>query len=505
MPTTDTNGARAAILARLWGAADREPLPGIKTRHHDTHTLTITTTARHVLSGPRHATAPFADPHHLAITVDDTPITDPATIATLLAGDHPHTARLAREINDSVTGLAAARTAATPHPTPEHLWTTAGDHHPDPSVYFEQIVTDGHPLHPLCRARDGIDATRYAPEHHPRVELHLVPLDTFHRHGTWPWHDDHNRPLLPVHPLQAHRHPPGPATGTLNTTPLMSLRTLATQDHPHLHVKTALDIQLTSARRQVSPASIHNGPRLSRAIAGLGDIIVQRETGALAADTNGHPDRHLAAIVRQSPAAVLPPGHIAIPLAALAQPDPHTGHPLIDTVIATTGHDRHTWWHHCTDTLLPPLLRLAARGIGLEAHGQNTLLAVHDGHPTTAVYRDFGGVRVLSTTRARLGLQPLAGDLETTDPHTIHTKLIAAAYSVALAQLVHALAAHDDPAPWWNTVAHTTRRHTRDHPELRAALFADTWPIKATTAMRLSDDPTRDQWAHIPNPIASAA
>lgn len=504
MSTIDPNRARATILARLWGAAAREPLPAINHRTTTDTTLTITTHNGHTLTGPRTATALFADPPHLTITVNDSPITHPGIIATLLAGDHPHAARLGQEITDSTTGLHHARTAATPHPDPTHLWTTARQHHPDPSVYFEQLVIDGHPVHPLCRLRGRLDPHAHTPEHHPRVPLRLAPLDHAHTTGDWPWHDATGRPVLPIHPHQLRQHRHHPTTGSLEAAPLMSLRTLAPYAHPHLHIKTALDEQLTSAKRRVSPAATHNGPLLSNTIREPG-LVIQRELAALAADDNGHPSPHLAAIIRQSPTAALGNDHIAIPLAALAQPDPTTGQPLITTVITASHHDPHTWWHHFTNTLLPPLLRLAARGIGLEAHGQNTLIALHDGHPTTVVYRDLGGIRILHTALPDLGIDTLAGDLETTDPETVHTKLIAAAYSVTLNQLVHALAADDDPTPWWNTVAHTTRRHTRDHPRLHTALFADTWPIKATTAMRLSDNPTGDIWTHIPNPIASTA
>lgn len=504
MSTIDPSGARAAVLARLWGAAAREPLPAIAHRSTTGPTLTITTHDGHTLTGPRIAAALFADPRHLAVTVNDSPITDPGVIATLLAAPHPHAARLGQEVTDSATGLGHARAAATGHPAAAELWTTARNHHPDASVYFEQLVTDGHPVHPLCRLRGGLDPIAHAPEHHPRVPLQLAPLDHAHQTGDWPWHDATGRPVLPIHPHQLHQrghHPQAPTTGSLEAAPLMSLRTLAPYSHPHLHIKTALDVQLTSARRRVSAAAAHNGPLLSAAITEPG-LVVQRELAALAADADGRPSPHLAAIIRQSPAAVLPDGHIAVPLAALAQPDPATRRPLIATVIDSTALPPAEWWRSLVAVVLPPLLRLAQRGIGLEAHGQNTLLALHNGTPTAVVYRDFGGVRVLDTTLPGLGIDHLHGDLTTGDPAVVHTKLIASAYSVTLGQLINAMAiAYDTPPDaWWAAVATTTAQHTAR--DLREALFAETWPLKATTAMRLSSDPTTDQWTPVPNPIA---
>ncbi|MGH8876590.1 MAG: IucA/IucC family C-terminal-domain containing protein, partial [Stackebrandtia sp.] len=200
---------------------------------------------------------------------------------------------------------------------------------------------------------------------------------------------------------------------------------------------------------------------------------------------------------------LLPGDHIAIPLAALASGDPQTHRPLVADVIEASGLDAKAWWRACLRALVPPLVSLAGRGIGLEAHGQNTLLVVADGRPTGAVYRDFGGVRLHHDALAALGIDTVEGDIATDDHETVHTKLIAAGFSVALAQLVDALtrAYPGRSADWWRAVADTAAAASADHPELRSRLFAATWPIKATTAMRLSDDPTADQWATVPNPI----
>ena len=65
---------------------------------------------------------------------------------------------------------------------------------------------------------------------------------------------------------------PTPADRTA-ARPLMSLRTLAPLDGGRPHLKTAVDVQMTSAVRTVSPAAVHNGPAvtalLRRLTAGL--------------------------------------------------------------------------------------------------------------------------------------------------------------------------------------------------------------------------------------------
>ncbi|MGH8877547.1 MAG: IucA/IucC family protein, partial [Stackebrandtia sp.] len=294
MSIDDPSGARAAILARLLGAAYREPLPGIRTRDTDGETLTITTRGGRTMRAPLAATALFAEPAaDLSVNINGAITREPTEVVALLADGSPHAHRLGTEIGHSVTGLRAARSAARAHPAPAELWRTARNHHPDPSVYFEQLVIDGHPVHPLCRTRIGLDSAEFAPEHHPEVELAMIPIATARVTGVWPWYDRNDHPLLPVHPLQLSLHPPPrAAAGTLTAAPLMALRSLAPTAQPHLHVKTSLDVQLTSARRRVSAAAAHNGPALSHAIARATDLHIQRELGSCSWLADGRPSPH---------------------------------------------------------------------------------------------------------------------------------------------------------------------------------------------------------------------
>src|SRR5690606_16989170 len=137
---------------------------------------------------------------------------------------------------------------------------------PDPLAYLEQSVVDGHPLHPGARTRLGLSADEvraYAPEHRPapvRLREVAVPPDR--------WYGVGSPPRLWLHPWQHDRlrdqHPwLSTVEREVPARPLLSLRTLAVVDDPGHHVKTSVDIQMTSAVRTVSPASIHNGHVLS--------------------------------------------------------------------------------------------------------------------------------------------------------------------------------------------------------------------------------------------------
>ncbi|UWZ59780.1 IucA/IucC family siderophore biosynthesis protein [Dactylosporangium aurantiacum] len=454
--------ARAGILRRLWGALWREGVV-------DTDRLGTPAPA---LFGP------IPD----AVVADGVAHTHPARlIEALRPGGNAE--RLVRELDNSVANLALGLAAATGV-------TGAADD----LVGMEQSIVDGHPLHPCCRTRIGMstaDVLAYAPEHHPQVRLRIVEVDP----GRWRTTGAPRPPLLPVHPWQLHR---ALATGLVRDTgrdlparPLMSLRTLAPVDDPSQHIKTAVEVQMTSAVRTLSAAAVHNGPLASDLVATLaartrGLRVLRETTAATVLDTRGDPQRALGAVWRQAP----PAGTFVVPLALL----PHRPDLLTPACFA-----------ELVRLLLPALFDVLRDGVALEAHGQNTLVELRDGHPVRIWYRDLGGLHVHPGRLRRAGLQmpPLIGALPTDDEDELRTKLFAAALSTVLTELVHALGSRlgaDVERAAWDVVAATIRDTVTDTDDRKASL-ADTWPLKATTAMRLADDPLQDLWCQIPNPL----
>ncbi|GIF76116.1 IucA/IucC family protein [Asanoa siamensis] len=403
---------------------------------------------------------------------------DPAALLRAMGHD-----RFAAEVDNSVANLALAH-ATQPRP----------DHGP-PAItrpappHWEQLVVDGHPLHPGCRTRSGMstqDVLAYAPEHRPVVDLVQVqvPPDRWHTTG------EGLPPLLHLHPWQWERvradHPWLRPTGTRPARPLMSLRTLAPLDDPALHLKTAIDAQLTSAVRTVSPAAVENGPALTAFLAGqTTTMTILREYAAGAVTTDAGPDRRLAVVHRQAP-----PPH-AIPVAALSAPSPAGGAPIaMEAVRLAYAGDPRPFLTDLTRLLVTGPLDLLDRGIGLEAHGQNTLLTLDRGRPGALYYRDVGGIRIDPTSTAT---PPLRGDIAAIDPDEPETTLLAA-LTVVLGQIVGTLAAATatPPAQLWAAAARTAGDRL---------LRRETLPVKATTSMRLATDPLEPIWAYVPNPL----
>ncbi len=498
-------GARAAVLARLWGALAREPIADIRGRHRAGGRLVVTLTDGRRVSGHQAVAEPFARADDgFTVTLDGQPYDQPARLveALHLGGA---TGQLAAELDDSVANLALAR-AGQPAPDGGPPALTR------PGIPVEQLVVDGHPLHPGCRTRLGMstrDILRYAPEHRTHVDLVevAVPPDRWLSTGTG------LPPRLLMHPWQADHlladHPDLRPTGrTVPARPLMSLRTLETADG---HVKTAVDVQMTSAVRTVSAAAVHNGPVLSALLARLAastrGLEILKEPAAGIVVLAGAGCRSLAMVCRERPR----PGDVVVPLAALSAPSPADGRPLAVEAITLGYAGRPVeFFTDLVNLLFAPVTTLLHLGVALEAHGQNMMVALRAGRPVRVVYRDLGGVRVSPRRLARHGFEapPLRGDLMSDDPAVLRTKLAAAALSTVVAETITTITREYgvEPARLWEVAAGALRSAYAELPAQaradRVTLLERPLPVKATTAMRLADDPLEDRWAWLPNPVA---
>jgi siderophore synthetase component len=495
--------ARAAVLARLWGALVREPIEGLSSRERIGDQLVVKLPDGRGLRGDQAAAELFAlAPAGFTLELDGVHYQEPGALVRAM-GLPGQVARLAAELDNSVDNLALAR-SAQPAPDGGAPLLARAAAAPDPLVHLEQSVVDGHPIHPGCRTRLGLtrsEVLAYAPEHHPLVELVEVAVPP----AAWVGYD--TPPLLLMHPWQRDHvlgdHPALTDTGRrVAARPLMSLRTLALVDDPTVHVKTAMDVQMTSAVRIVSPAAVYNGPLVSSLVASLETpgLALLPEVGSGAVLVDGAPCRSLAMLRRRM--TPLSPGEIALPLAALAAPSPVDGRPLLAECVG--ARDPLTYLRRLVTVTLPPLLNLLQQGVALEAHGQNLLLVVTGhGWPHRLLYRDLGGVRLSPARLARHGvtLSPLRGDLVSDDPGELRTKLFAAAVSTVVGEVVALLRefAGVPTEASWREVAQLVR--TLPPTADTAALLHDPLPVKATTAMRLAADPLADQWTWLPNPM----
>jgi DNA polymerase-3 subunit chi len=464
-------GARAAVLTRLWRALAYEPLPWVARREADRDGHPVRLTDGRPLHGPR------PDPYATSAYVTEVRLGERAYERPELlvdALDVPHGGAFAAELGNSVASLALSRAdrASGDGPgTPEASWV------------WEQRIVDGHPYHPNCRSRPGFsvaDQLAYGPEHRTSVELGLVAVDDALVTGEWPkWLRDGERVLIPVHPWQSAHVLDAPVQEGFGARPLMSLRTLAVPDGPH--VKTALSARLTSSVRDISVYSVETADTVS---AFMEEITVRLDaplhiTRTLGAATAGFPD--LAAVVRESPDGYAGAGERCVPVAAL---------PL------TMLPEKASWLAEFTRLVLTVGLRLLELGVALEAHGQNLLVILdRAGSPVRLVYRDLADIRVSPARLARHGIPVprLSGRIVTDDETALRRKLFGSLVGGALGATAGSAAALREAL---ETVA-PDLPPTADLP----ALLGEPLPTKALTLMRLSPETPGDLWTRLPQPL----
>ncbi|GAA2145874.1 IucA/IucC family protein [Glycomyces algeriensis] len=285
---------------------------------------------------------------------------------------------------------------------------------------LETLATEGHQLHPCARTRlgwDRRDRERYDLEATRPIRVRLVAdrAGVLERSGD----DLRNHPMLrgldlpdpvlPVHPWQLeHRVLPGYrdlfASGRLEVLdatvpawPTAAIRTLAGHDAPGF-LKLALGIHVTSTRRDISPATALLGPRLAallQAIDRIGHNGLESEHRILA-DTAGvwlPGSRELTALARSPLASIEPSDLVYVPATALTATSPVTGLSLAAEYARWSG-DPDAWIRAYARLFAHPVLTKAEAGIGLEAHLQNSIIAMRGPDPVFPVSRDLGGARI---------------------------------------------------------------------------------------------------------------
>ncbi|MFD7480471.1 IucA/IucC family protein [Streptomyces sp. NPDC059837] len=321
---------------------------------------------------------------------------------------------------DAVAALLAARQRATP-PT-------------DPYLRSEQSLITGHPYHPAPKARGGgpvADWLPYAPEAYAGfpVELLGVREDAVVEEGDTSALDDFGPApegyrLLLAHPWQLDLVGARPeiqeafADGRLIRLgrtarplwPTAAIRTLYAPEDD-VFVKFSLDVRITNDIRRLWRHDLLKLRRTDEATAAAfatTSMGGRTDTGTGAAWLSDRGYRtadfafeELAVLVRDGLREHVVPG--ATPLLAAALVEGFEGSPLDGLT------DPSAWWTAYLRQVVPPVLEAFARhGVVIEAHLQNTLVAVDaDGIPVQALFRDAEGVKLLQDVDRAAGWERL--------------------------------------------------------------------------------------------------
>ncbi|SNR45855.1 Siderophore synthetase component [Haloechinothrix alba] len=312
---------------------------------------------------------------------------------------------------------------------------TAGDPGRTPFLEGEQALVLGHPLHPAPKSRLGLsesEACRISPELRGRFPLHWFAAERSvvaaegDAHG-WlaPFAPETPEGYVPVpaHPWQARELMSRPgvaglfAGGALRDLgpygprwhPTASLRTVYSPGE-RVMLKLSLGLPITNSKRENLRVELRRGAEIDRLLdAGLDAELARhhptfgivRDPAWLAVDPPdgaGRPESGLEVVVRSNPFG---PADRVWCVAGLLAERPDLGRAeitrVIDALAARTGTGTQDvaeeWCARYFDAVIAPVLWLYRHyGLGLEAHQQNTLVALDDdGWPCGGWYRDNQG------------------------------------------------------------------------------------------------------------------
>ncbi|WP_419249322.1 IucA/IucC family protein [Streptomyces canus] len=370
----------------------------------------------------------------------------------------------------------------------------------DPYLRSEQCLVTGHPYHPAPKARGGGPVAAwlpYAPEAHARFPLVLLGLreDTVVEEGDTSALDTLGEAppgyrLLPAHPWQLDLVACTEAfedgrlirlgTTGFETWPTAAVRTVYAPSRD-LFLKFSLDVRITNDIRRLWRHDLLKLRRTDEAAARA--FAASPGSAAWLSDrsyrTADFAFEELAVLVRDGLHDHVRPG--ATPLLAAALVEGFEGSPLDATA------DPAAWWEAYLGVVVPPALEaFADHGVVLEAHLQNTLVAVDaHGTPVQALFRDAEGVKLLADVPRAAGWERLVYCLVVN-----HLCEVAA----ALAER------HPGFAPW-PAARRELARH--DLPEAAALLTAPTLPGKTNLLLRWTGADGADaRYLPLPNPLA---
>lgn len=458
-----------------------------------------------------------------------------------------------------------------------------------PLAFYEQWVVDGHTLHPGSKTKFGLspaDVMKYSPEwgaipevalvavHHSYCQLTSLDGTSFTDILYQEYTDlkmyvnallreyglaSGEYELIPVHPWQLEHTLPALYQQAIQqkkiiwirgysipAAALVSFRSLApvqSRGQGRHHIKTAINVQTTSAIRTVSPQSTENGPALSAVLREIQMrenhfnqrlILLEERAGIyyrpleqeLPTSERLLLGKNLASILRENPENYVEKGEIPMPGAALINLSPLSGKPVIVELIEQVA-DCHNirdlneaacfFIRKYAAVSLPGFITMMCKyGISLEGHLQNSIPVFRNGQLVRMIVRDYGGVRLDMGRLARQHFTcPLSpgSAIVSEDLADLHNVFSHAIFQNHIGELILCVVSWMgiDERPLWERIIEVCRRifsELKKDPLIRdqaeedeSSLFAPFIGLKALVTMRLFDDITSYSYAMVENPL----
>ncbi|WP_071461399.1 IucA/IucC family protein [Bacillus massilinigeriensis] len=458
----------------------------------------------------------------------------------------------------------------------------------DSSLFFEQLSIEGHNLHPCAKTKLGMepkDVLQYAPEFAGLTPIGFVGIHK--EYAEWSTldeseknpnallfdvfpalrsaaeqvcqrlgHDMEEYVFVPVHPWQLEKTIPVlyreelqqrkvviVKEATVDCGATSSFRTavpLQNGKAASFALKMAVNSQMTSTVRSISPNTANNAAVFSRMITKVirkeealkntfipvlecGGFHFKAEESEAAAELK---NRNLSAVVRENVAHFISRDELAVVGSSLFAESPVTGKTIMAELVEgfaktnkvdSAAEAAFLFFSEYMKITLPGFLTLMIKyGIGLEGHLQNSVMVFKNGQPQRMLFRDWGGARIF---RARLEEQGFAatfypGSLTLTENlKEMHNKLFYTVFQNHCGEFILQLCKGFglDEKELWREVDRLCQEvfdrleenpaFTKNARQDREALYQANTDHKALTRMRLDSEGKGYSYTVVPNPL----
>lgn len=441
-------------------------------------------------------------------------------------------------------------------------------------AFFESWASKGHPYHPCHKTKLGFskdDYIKYSPEFHQDIHIplaavkkrimHVESSESNFDYNHWfsteypeQWSEFQkkiNSMQLIVdeyHPIFIHAWQYENIVKSLFHTLIenkqlillrglgiitkasLSFRTLMLKDNPkQAHIKIPVAVHSTSALRIINPASIENGPKLTKIFKQILNMqntfsqyikFAYDDHALRIIDNNIEATKHLAIIYRRNPVSLVSKNQIPIVVAALCQQSPINQLPLFieimhlavgDTLVAAIQY----FDKYCHIVLRAYLDLFLIYGIALEGHQQNTIAVFDKYDPVYMIARDFGALRIHAPTFQKQGFdfKPFPNSSIITDNIShVTSKFLDTVIQYHLGSIILLLADYYEVSEniFWKIIKNhieKTFENLKDkvNPEYwhktYEAILQDDWQTLGFLRMRLNTNHNNYIFAHTKNPL----
>ncbi|WP_446855128.1 IucA/IucC family protein [Halobacillus faecis] len=365
----------------------------------------------------------------------------------------------------------------------------------DAHLFFEQLVVDGHHLHPGAKTKIGLtyeDTFRYSPEFHQTFPIRMVAVKkslilstgaTFESSFPESVEEGYKElkdlgyekslyTILPVHPWQYDHAIPEIyqkeiedeevillSSRPINVEATSSFRTVSPKRKDAPVLKLAVNSQMTSTVRSISTQTAMNATVFSKMIQEIKEkepqlhsfIPLNEWGGAAFRSEDRLKSRNLTMLIRESLQPHLEEGEVAVAGMSLYAQSPISGLTILHELVQefqTKHHLNRTqaareFFCHYLQKVLPGYMTMLVKyGVALEGHLQNSVPVFKNGRLTRFYFRDWGGARVYPERLRKQGISPkFAADSVsvTNDRSSMHNKLYYTVFQNHLGEIIRQL------------------------------------------------------------------